>query len=262
MNLFTDICITKGKELRCVAVLGISNLEYLTNICALSRLGYSVLILSPRLSVQAYNSLLDQTNCSDLVYMQEFGRAVGQLCEVRQSRLVITPMLQKSEFDREDLPEERIKCTAPDATVASHHTAFVMHSSGSTGVPKPIFHTHQRCLENFQNGFGLSALITLPLYHTYGFSSFFRAVHGRTMMYLFNWNLPLTSTNVIKTLQAASPQLLSTVPYTLGLLAESDEGIKALKKCELITYHGSACPDELGDRLVKQGVFLVGHLGS
>jgi acyl-coenzyme A synthetase/AMP-(fatty) acid ligase len=232
------------------------------NICALSRLGYSVLILSPRLSVQAYNNLLNETRCSTLVYIPEHRQIVERLCEVRQSQLTITPMLQKSDFDRDGIPEARIKQTTPNATLASPQTAFVMHSSGSTGVPKPIFHTHRRCLENFQNGFGLSALITLPLYHTYGFSSFFRAVHGRTMMYLFNWNVPLTSTNIIKTLQAANPQLLSTVPYTLGLLAESKEGINALKECELVTYHGSACPDELGDRLVQQGVFLVGHLGS
>ncbi|OQD97777.1 hypothetical protein PENSOL_c011G09110 [Penicillium solitum] len=251
-----------GEEPRCVAVLGTSNLEYLTNICALSRLGYSVLIISPRLSVPAYNNLLDETKCSTLMYMQEYRKIVEQLCEVRQSQLATTPMLQRQDFDRDGIPEARIRRTAPNAALASPHTAFVMHSSGSTGVPKPIFHSHRRCLENFQNGFGLSALITLPLYHTYGFSSFFRAVHGRTLMYLYNWNVPLTSTNVIKTLQAANPQLLSTVPYTLGLLAESEEGINALKNCELVTYHGSACPDELGDRLVRQGIFLVGHLGS
>ncbi|KAL6229432.1 hypothetical protein BDW75DRAFT_249668 [Aspergillus navahoensis] len=245
-----------------VAILGTSNLEYLVNICALSRTGYSVLILSPRLSVTAYNSLLDQTACSTLLYMPEYADTVEKLTNSRATCLAARLMLCRADFDRPDLPQERVRRNSPATAQVSTQTAFIMHSSGSTGVPKSIFHTHKRCLENFQNGFGYSALITLPLYHTYGFSSFFRAIHGRTLMYLFNWNVPMTSKNVIRTLQAARPELLSTVPYTLGLLAESEEGIAAMAHCKMVTSHGSACPDELGDRLVRQGVYLVSHLGS
>ncbi|KAI9805946.1 MAG: putative secondary metabolism biosynthetic enzyme [Sarcosagium campestre] len=45
-------------------------------------------------------------------------------------------------------------------------------------------------------------------------------------------------------------------------MAKSDEGIEALQTCSLVTFHGSACPDEVGDRLVAQNVNLVGHMGS
>jgi hypothetical protein len=27
-------------------------------------------------------------------------------------------------------------------------------------------------------------------------------------------------------------------------------------------FCGSSCPDELGDRLVKEGIYLVGHYGA
>ena len=75
----------------------------------------------------AYNNLLDETKCSTLMYMQEYSKTVERLCEVRQSQLATTPMLQKQDFDLDGIPEARIKRTALNARLASRHTAFVMH---------------------------------------------------------------------------------------------------------------------------------------
>lgn len=61
---------------------------------------------------------------------------------------------------------------------------------------------------------------------------------------------------------AAEPESFHGVPYALKLLAESDEGIQALAKCKLVLYGGSSCPDELGDKMVDAGVYLVGHYGA
>jgi long-subunit acyl-CoA synthetase (AMP-forming) len=46
------------------------------------------------------------------------------------------------------------------------------------------------------------------------------------------------------------------------LLGESEAGIRLLQAFKIVTYGGAACPDELGDRLVREhGVKLVGHYG-
>ncbi|KAI9827984.1 MAG: hypothetical protein M1819_006827 [Sarea resinae] len=243
------------------AVLGPSNLEYLMTICGLSRLGYTVLVFSPRLSAPAYEALLDETKCAILVHDKHYSDIAAQINGSQNtSPLRKIALLSRTEFDLDEPVEWRPAHVKTESTLA--RVAFIMHSSGSTGLPKPIYHTHQRCLRTFRDGFPFSSLITLPLYHSYGFSCFWRAMHDRSLIYLFGSNMPLTVSNASGILQVAKPEMVSTVPYLLKLFAESENGIAVLKECKLVTYHGSTCPDELGDRLVKEGVNLVAHLGS
>lgn len=58
------------------------------------------------------------------------------------------------------------------------------------------------------------------------------------------------------------PELFHVVPYMVKLIAESELGVKCLAKVKLVLFGGSACPDDLGDRLVAQGVNLVANYGS
>ena len=74
--------------------------------------------------------------------------------------------------------------------------------------------------------------------------------------------LPLTTDNLVDALEVGQPEYLAAVPYTLQLLADSPRGIAAMLKCKLVSYGGAACPDELGDRLVAEGIKLSGFLGA
>lgn len=58
------------------------------------------------------------------------------------------------------------------------------------------------------------------------------------------------------------PELFHVVPYMVKLIAESDLGVRCLANVKLVLFGGSACPDDLGDRLVAQGVNLVANYGS
>ncbi len=95
-------------------------------------------------------------------------------------------------------------------------------------------------------------------------SCFYRAVCGRRSLSLFPSDIPLITANITAALERAGPvEGLYVVPYVLKLLAESDAGIQLLQSFKLVTYGGAACPDELGDKLVREhGVRLVGHYGS
>jgi acyl-coenzyme A synthetase/AMP-(fatty) acid ligase len=158
------------------------------------------------------------------------------------------------------LPATRVHTTTPKD--ASSRTSFIIHSSGSTGLPKPIFQTHKACLTNYSSSTGYRAFLTLPLYHNHGLSTFFRGVYSGNPTYFFNANLPLSASNLLRAMEAAQPESFHGVPYALKLLAETDQGIKALAKCKLVLYGGSSCPDELGDKLVNAGVYVVGHYGA
>jgi hypothetical protein len=79
---------------------------------------------------------------------------------------------------------------------------------------------------------------------------------------MFNANLPLSGANLIEAMTAVKPESFHGVPYALKLLAETERGVQVLRDCELVLFGGSSCPDDLGDRLVEAGVYLVGHYGA
>lgn len=81
-------------------------------------------------------------------------------------------------------------------------------------------------------------------------------------IYFFNANLPMTSDNVISTLKGNLPEVVFSVPYTLKLFAESQAGIDILKTAQVVSASGSACPDDIGNKLVANGVNLVTLFGA
>jgi hypothetical protein len=81
-------------------------------------------------------------------------------------------------------------------------------------------------------------------------------------MYIFNANVPQTNKALTAAINASRPDIVWTVPYVLKLLAESSDGIDALRRCAVVSSSGSRCPDELGDMLTKRGVFLGCLFGS
>ena len=89
-----------------------------------------------------------------------------------------------------------------------------------------------------------------------------RAFYTRKTMYLGNYAFPTTSQNLLEAMSVARPELVCAVPYVLKLLAESPEGIQTLARAKLVLYAGSSCPDELGNKLVADGVNLVANYGA
>ena len=109
---------------------------------------------------------------------------------------------------------------------------------------------------------GLKAFITLPLFHNHGISNLFRALHAVRPIHLYNADLPLTREHLTSVFSRHDFEVFYGVPYALKLLAETEEGVALLRGMKIVMFGGSACPDDLGDLLVKEGVNLVGHYGA
>jgi acyl-CoA synthetase (AMP-forming)/AMP-acid ligase II len=241
-----------------VALLGPSNLDYLITIFSLTRLGYAILLLSNRLTLDAYTSLLEKTGSGCLVYSKKFAATVARLKAFRSYDAV--PLLTRDDYTT---PTD----SAPfvhtlDRAYHTHKSSFIIHSSGSTGLPKPIFQTHAACLKSYVLGFGKTAFTTLPLYHNFGIANAYRSMFKNNEIYLYNANLPQTGQSLAEVIECAKPGILCAVPYTYKLLGETQRGIAALKSCDIVLSGGSACPEYLGNRLVEQGVNLVVQFGS
>lgn len=249
----------RSEKSEVVALLGPSNLDYFIALLALSRMGFTVLFLSTRLPIEAYVSLLQKTECTKVVASDKFSKTVGSIQEIYSLRSF--PILDHSTYAAR--PQKGTRFQRHVELIREENCiAFIVHSSGSTGLPKPIFQTHRSCLLNYSVGGGFRALVTLPLFHNHGIATTFRGIVANKRIVFYNANLPHTNLNLVNSIKAANPESFHGVPYALKVLAESAEGIAALTKCKLVLFGGSSLPDELGDLLVNAGVYVVGHYGA
>lgn len=108
----------------------------------------------------------------------------------------------------------------------------------------------------------MKSFITLPLFHNHGICNLFRAIHSRKSIHLYNADLPLTQEHLVNIMREHKFEIFYGVPYALKLLSETEQGIQLLRDLKIVMYGGSACPDDLGNLLVDNGVNLVGHYGA
>ncbi|KAI1128311.1 hypothetical protein F5Y10DRAFT_240709 [Nemania abortiva] len=240
-----------------VGILCQSGLHVVITIIALSRLGYTVFLISTRLASPALGRLIELTGCSTILTTPNFHATLAEVPKER--RPVLLPILSHSDYYRKDAP---VFVRYYDAEYESKKIAVILHSSGSTGLPKPIWLSHSSCTAAFAVNMDMRSLLTSPLFHSHGFYEVFRSIFSRKTIYLANYSLPLTRQNLLKMLEYVKPELFHCVPYVVKLLAESDAGIRALAMVKLVLFAGSSCPDDLGDLLVSRGVNLVANYGA
>ena len=198
-------------------------------------------------------------DCSTVIIPPSFQGTFDGIREIRPDCISV-PLLHR--LDYRSICAEPFKRKNMDIVKEGNKIAFILHSSGSTGHPKPIFLTNMQCLANFRKSFAMRAFCTSPLFHSHGLNELFRAFYTRAPMYLGNYAFPITSQNLIEAMSVARPELVCAVPYVLKLLAEKAEGIQTLARAKLVLYAGSSCPDDLGNRLVAEGVNLVANYGA
>ncbi|MCJ1381650.1 hypothetical protein MMC17_004761 [Xylographa soralifera] len=258
---YMKIRLRTQTDLRRVALLGPTNLDWVVSLFGLSRAGYTVLTLSPRLSAQAIVKLMQETHCECLIYY-ELPQLLAVLREIASLMSLQTyPVLSRHDYDK---PEDSAPPFERDINVAEERgrPATIVHSSGSTGLPKPIEFAHARHTMASPFGPGDRDFMTLPLYHSFGLQASPARMYQRKTIYFLNPHLPLTCEGLTATIDKAKPGTLWAVPYVLKLLAEQETGIEAMKQVSMVMFIGSACPDDLGDRLVEKGVNLASFMGA
>lgn len=238
-----------------MALLAASDLDFIVTWFALSRLGFAVLCLSLRLAPVAVVKLLEETGCRTVVCGQTHGIATTTQAVQRQVASVQTLDLPGRDLYQQPAELPRF-VRVVDREKERDEIALIMHSSGSTGLPKPVFLSHRNVLCHAVQGAGVDNFGALPLYHMYGVSTMLQAMYPGKKANMYNVLMPLTAENLLATIEAVQPQAIHLVPYALGLLAEQPRGVEALQRCRMVTAAGARTPDELGDRLVRQGVKL------
>lgn len=255
-----------------VALFGESDLSYSITMIALLRLGCRVMTISTRLGFLATRSLLERVECTTMLHGNSMRvmKTVGDI-QAELSNIELRSLPSRSVWETPDV--QNIKPFVRDfrdEEAEGQEIALIMHSSGSTGYPKPLYQCHQGVLGDLLTGMGLHAFNPLPWFHLHGFLTSLQAIYMKKTAYLWNVELPITADNLVTALTAVGPEIFHGVPYTVKVLAEHPLGIELLRKCKHVTSGGARPPDELGDFLVGEGVNFsttfglteTGHIGD
>jgi long-subunit acyl-CoA synthetase (AMP-forming) len=220
--------------------------------------------MSARLSPTACLNLLEQAECTMVLHgnTSHVASGVAEIERVRGDKITVRPILQRADFDRPDQPAQPpFEREVVDREKEHTEVVFIAHSSGSTGLPKPLFLSHRSLTMGMLAGVEYDAFNALPLYHLHGLLTTGQAIWLRKKACLFGAHMPLTADSLIAGLEAVQPQIAHLVPYTLKLVAEKQRGVDLLRQCKRVTAAGVRTPDELGDRLIENGVNFASMFG-
>ncbi|KAI9642093.1 hypothetical protein NHQ30_009964 [Ciborinia camelliae] len=258
-------CGCAPDQSKVIALAGPSDLDYLVSLFALSRLGYTVLLLSPRLAAPAITNLLKTTDCDTIVHTN-LSIVVSNVLEVKKdfhpAKLRMISMATRDIYDKPELSEEPRFMRRIDKQKERKKIAIICHSSGSTGLPKPIYQPHNRFIATISNQEGTCEFTTFPLYHSWGNKVCVNTMWMRKTMYMHSATEPMTADGLVKVLRKIKPSVLHAAPYALKLLGETQKGVEEMACCSEVLYSGSQCPDSLGDYLTSKGVVLNTLFGA
>ncbi|KAJ7193227.1 putative aminoadipate reductase [Mycena pura] len=168
---------------------------------------------------------------------------------------------------------------SPASVAALDSIAMYLHSSGSTGFPKPIPETH-RTLVHYAALDVSNETVKLAPRHAVGHLPPFHAMGMLTQLIypIFNggtaciyppvstdteYKIPISSTpeNALENAQRARASGITAVPAFL-MQWQSTEHVEYLKTLNVVAYSGGPLATAVGDFLVSQGVNLVSLYGA
>ncbi|KAL8766520.1 MAG: hypothetical protein Q9209_006736 [Squamulea sp. 1 TL-2023] len=159
-----------------VALLMGSDITLLIYLLALMRLGIPVALFSARLSPYAIAHLIEKVQISSLVITSHTSRSGKEAINIVESRgygaVLCVPSAPLEYFvENKQGLHDGVPPVAPVIDEFDRN-AIILHSSGSTGLPKPIYHAHKYLLNyatchKFQLEEDTSQVCTstLPLFH-------------------------------------------------------------------------------------------------
>ncbi len=240
-NLFANLLLTRGcKRGDKVAILLMNSIEWLPVYFGILKAGAIVVPLNYRYMAEEIKYCLDKADCSMLVFGPEFIGRVEEICD----RL---PNITDMFYVGEDCPgfadcyENLIRfCSpaAPDIKMTESDNAAIYFSSGTTGFPKAILHSHEalmhsaKCEQAHHGQTHEDVFLCIPpLYHTgakmHWFGSFL--VGGRAVL--------LKGTRPDWIFKAVSDEHCTIVwllvPWAQDILDSIDRGDLVLQNYEL-----------------------------
>ena len=136
-----------------VALLMMNSHEYMTAFFAIAKIGAVVVPLNWRLVPDELEFILKDSGCTVLFYGEEFTPTVGEL-HSRGNKTDISLWIHSGSADNTPAFAQNFNAivdpaptTEPVITAFDDDMLYIMYTSGTTGLPKGVMHTHTTQME-------------------------------------------------------------------------------------------------------------------
>ncbi|EIW54137.1 acetyl-CoA synthetase-like protein [Trametes versicolor FP-101664 SS1] len=278
-----------------VGILAISDtLSYIYTLVAIMSLGYTAFPIAHSLSADAVAHLLEAKGVMQLWVsgdekVQALAHCTMDMLGKKGIALTVLPMVTPQEYAQRG--KTSTSWAREVVRIADDEVTVIYHSSGSTGLPKPIPITG-RALANACNTpcFGdldlagkCIAAHTNPPCHGTGIMTMTwpASISNHEQVYLkliYNKQLasglicalyppvsPLivpTPANFLVAWRACKCDIVVCMPVFIEALVRNPANLPALKALDMLVYTGATLTKSVGDKLVQDGVRLLSSWGS
>lgn len=255
-----------------IALIGTSSIDYYITFLAVQRLGWTTILISPRLAMEGFAHLLTTTKCSAVIVAESSRNVLESVDQMYSLGLTRVPLVEISR-----IAEGRVASASASSASSSsidrrppldlrepgRGHEIVIHSGGTTGLPKPVCINPVTWLAQAADIAArmprVDTLSTLPLFHSFGLATLLRCLINGKRLSLLDAGRPVTASIVESSLQLTHSRAVVTVPYVLKFFAEAEGGLHRLALLDQVVAAGSTIPDDLAAELRKHQVHIF-HL--
>jgi acyl-CoA synthetase (AMP-forming)/AMP-acid ligase II len=160
-NAFVEAGVIKGER---VGLLLMNSSEFMESYYALAKIGAVVVPLNWRLVADELEFILKDSGTSRLIFDNEFVDTVAEL-HSRGDKTDINQWLQVTNGDVAYFAQsyrgfrDAASTDEPEVSAADHDMLYIMYTSGTTGLPKGVVHTHHTSI------WGLLSISATAIYY-------------------------------------------------------------------------------------------------
>ncbi|KAK0472170.1 NRPS-like enzyme [Armillaria novae-zelandiae] len=255
------------------------SITYFTILIGIMRLGKIPFPISPRNSVPAIIHLMKSTNSKYLVVSEDatLQKLADVVCKERTvDERIVTILMPRFA----DLYSSGLRSYQPLPPIRPEwsQTAIILHSSGTTRFPSPIYTTQMILLQNVTRPYygeidlcgEIVGAQAVPLYHTMGFTSIllcmfisFSVGTGAIIACFPPVEPPIipTAERFLSSMINTGSTIVFSVPAFLENWARDPRAIEVLKTTTAITFAGGPLEKTAGDTLAANGILIVSVFG-
>ncbi|KAJ6186992.1 hypothetical protein N7519_001900 [Penicillium mononematosum] len=257
-----------------LAYMGSNDVRYFIFMLACQKTGYQALLPSTRNSDEAHVHILKATNCTKFFFSEERQTRAREIQRLVSALDIFEVPTMEILSDESGLHHYSYTKSYADA---ENDTICIIHSSGTTGMPKPVYLT---------NGFFMTfdsishlakpagrqpsmfhnldqtelVLATTPFFHLMGLAALVFSVWFEAPT-LVGPDKPLSVDHMIELLRTARPAVALCAPSILEDLSYSDKALACLKELKSVYFGGAPLSLETGERL-RKSTQIISVIGS